>query len=105
TSQHYDDVLGSKIKSLVSGSVKRAKLERAEHTITYESFVEDLDSGDSFTTALIDLLVKELAERRMRQSAEDRRLISDSTSRSLRMLAAPARVYRQRRTPGSVPAP
>jgi hypothetical protein len=34
------------------GTVKRSKLERLEPTISYKSFVEDLDSGDSFTTTL-----------------------------------------------------
>ena len=41
-----------------SGAVKRAKLEKVEPTITYEAFVEDLDRGDSFTTSLIEVLVK-----------------------------------------------
>lgn len=41
-----------------SGAIKRARLEKAEPTITYEAFVEDLDRGDSFTTSLIDVLVK-----------------------------------------------
>jgi hypothetical protein len=36
----------------------RAKLEQLEHTISYENFVEELDSGDAFTTSLVDLLVK-----------------------------------------------
>lgn len=41
------------------GAIKRAKLERVdEPTITYEAFVEDLDRGDSFTTSLIEVLVK-----------------------------------------------
>jgi hypothetical protein len=26
--------------------------------ISYETFVKDLDTGDSFTTAIIDILVK-----------------------------------------------
>ncbi|KAI0311024.1 hypothetical protein OF83DRAFT_1152786 [Amylostereum chailletii] len=95
TSEHYDDVLSSKIKSLVSGAVKRSRLEKAEHTISYEAFVEELDSGDSFTTSLIELLVKELAERRQRQATTDKHLISDSTCKGLRMLAAPQRTYRR----------
>ena len=41
-----------------ASAVKRAKLEKGEPTITYEAFVEDLDEGDSFTSALIDVLVK-----------------------------------------------
>ncbi|VDC02053.1 unnamed protein product [Peniophora sp. CBMAI 1063] len=99
TSQHYDDVLGSKIKSLVTGSIRRAELEdRAGHTISYKQFVEELDAGDSFTTSLVDVLVQEVSTRRARQNAEDKRLISDVTSRGLRMLAAPSRVYRPRPT-------
>ncbi len=34
------------------------KLEEDGAKITYESFVEDLDEGDSFTTSLVDVLVK-----------------------------------------------
>ena len=80
--------------------------------ITYESFVKDLDTGDSFTTAIIDILVKvillsvalefqadpekELAERRTRPSPNDRRLIADRSAKSLRLLATPLRVYRDR---------
>lgn len=33
-------------------------MEKTEPTIGYESFVKDLDTGDSFTTAIIDILVK-----------------------------------------------
>ncbi|KAI0265985.1 hypothetical protein BC834DRAFT_969913 [Gloeopeniophorella convolvens] len=96
TSEYYDDVLGAKIKSLVSGAVKRSKLEKAEPSISYEAFVEDLDPGDSFTTTLTELLVREMAERRHRQASADRRLISDRTAKGLRTLAAPQRVYRDR---------
>ncbi|KAH8988744.1 hypothetical protein EDB86DRAFT_2945792 [Lactarius hatsudake] len=96
TSEYYDDVLGAKIKSLVSGAVKRSKLEKSEPSISYEAFVEDLDPGDSFTTTLTELLVREMAERRHRQVAADRRLISDRTAKGLRTLAAPQRVYRDR---------
>lgn len=96
TSEYYDDVLGAKIKSLVSGAVKRSKLEKSEPSISYEAFVEDLDPGDSFTTTLTELLVREMAERRHRQAAADRRLISDRTAKGLRTLAAPQRVYRDR---------
>ncbi|KAI0065694.1 hypothetical protein BV25DRAFT_1821363 [Artomyces pyxidatus] len=67
-----------------------------EPTISYESFVEDLDPGDSFTTSLAELLVKEMADRRNRQAPADRRLIADRTAKGLRMLAAPARVHRDR---------
>ncbi|KAH9959189.1 hypothetical protein BC827DRAFT_1111645, partial [Russula dissimulans] len=95
TTEYYDDVLGAKIKSLVSGALKRSKLEKLEPSISYETFVEDLDPGDSFTTTLTELLVREMAERRQRQTA-DRRLISDRTAKGLRTLAAPQRVYRDR---------
>ena len=40
------------------GAVKRLKQDRTEHTISYEAFVEELDAGDSFTTSLVELLVK-----------------------------------------------
>jgi len=38
--------------------VKRSKLEKLEPSISYETFVEDLDPGDSFTTTLTELLVR-----------------------------------------------
>lgn len=40
--------------------MKRARLDSdiGEPTITYEDFVADLDEGDSFTSSLIDVLVK-----------------------------------------------
>lgn len=41
-----------------SGTIKRHRLEKIEPTISYEHFVEDLDGGDSFTTSLIEILVK-----------------------------------------------
>lgn len=34
------------------------KVEKDGLTITYENFVELLDEGDSFTTSLVDILVK-----------------------------------------------
>ena len=40
------------------GAIKRMKVEQDAHTITYEAFVAELDEGDSFTTSLIDVLVK-----------------------------------------------
>ncbi|KAJ7693931.1 hypothetical protein B0H17DRAFT_1058751 [Mycena rosella] len=98
TSEYTDDVLSSKLKGLVSGAIKRSKLEKAEPTISYKNFVEDLDAGDSFTTAVIDILVQELAERRLRSSPGDRRLIADSTAKSLRLLATPIRIYHGRRS-------
>jgi len=96
TAGYHDDVLASKIKGLVAGALKRSKIEKVEPTISYETFVEDLDSGDSFTTSLIEVLVKEVAERRTRQNVADRRLIADRTAKSLRLLATPVRVYRDR---------
>ena len=33
-------------------------MEKGELSITYEAFVTDLDLGDSFTSSLIDILVK-----------------------------------------------
>jgi hypothetical protein len=40
------------------GAIKRSALEKTGPTISYENFVDDLDIGDSFTTSLIDILVK-----------------------------------------------
>lgn len=103
TSSHYDAVLNAKIKSLVSGAITRSRLENSDQpaipTITYETFVEELDAGDSFTTSVVDILVKELAERRTRNSITDRRLIADRTAKNLRTLATSARVYRDRTRP------
>ncbi|RDB20103.1 hypothetical protein Hypma_012869 [Hypsizygus marmoreus] len=95
TPDYVDVVLHSKIKTLVSGAITRSSLEKTEPTISYETFVNDLDTGDSFTTSLIDILVKELAERRTRPP-NDRRLIADRSAKSLRLLATPLRVYRDR---------
>jgi len=93
---YHDDILGAKMKSLVAGALKRSKIEKVEPTISYEAFVEELDGGDSFTTSLIELLVKEMAERRTRQTTADRRLIADRTAKSLRLLALPVHIYRDR---------
>ncbi|KAJ6539756.1 hypothetical protein B0H19DRAFT_1180414 [Mycena capillaripes] len=100
TNEYSDDVFLSKLKGLVSGAIKRSKLEKAEPTISYKHFVEDLDAGDSFTTSVIEILVQELAERRLRSSPGDRRLIADRTAKSLRLLATPIRIYRERRNSG-----
>lgn len=97
TPDYLDDVLHAKVSSLVTGAIRRAAVEK-EPTISYENFVNELDLGDSFTTSLIDILVKELAERRTRPSINDRRLIADRTAKSLRLLATPLRVYRERPT-------
>ncbi|KAH9899598.1 hypothetical protein C8Q73DRAFT_680467 [Cubamyces lactineus] len=94
TLEHHDEVLRNKIKSLVQGAVKRMNAEQETATISYETFVEELDEGDSFTTSLIDVLVKEMAERRTRPNPLDRRLISERTAKTLRMQAAPLHIYR-----------
>ncbi|KAG6841847.1 hypothetical protein C0991_006254 [Blastosporella zonata] len=95
TPDYIDDVLHSKIKNLVSGAIKRSAIEKTEPTISYEDFVHDLETGDSFTTSLVDVLVKELAERRKRPNVnDDRRLIAERSAKSLRQLAAPQRIYR-----------
>ncbi|KIL70309.1 hypothetical protein M378DRAFT_156414 [Amanita muscaria Koide BX008] len=96
TLDHLDNVLHAKITTLVSGAIQRVVLEKSEPSITYENFVKDLDTGDSFTTTFIDILVKEMAERRMRPNDSDRRLIADRTAKSLRVLASELRTYRDR---------
>jgi len=88
TPDYIDDVLHTKIKNLVSGAIKRSALEKNGPHITYEDFVHDLDIGDSFTTSLIDILVKELAERRTRPRMHDRRFIADRSAKSLRQLGS-----------------
>ncbi|KAJ3979319.1 hypothetical protein F5890DRAFT_1546954 [Lentinula detonsa] len=93
TTGYYDDVLGSKIKSLVSGAIIRSKLEKTEPEINFERFVEELDAGDSFTTSLFDILVKELADRQSRSNVDDRQLIGERTAKSLRMITSSNRVY------------
>ncbi|OSD04583.1 hypothetical protein PYCCODRAFT_111762 [Trametes coccinea BRFM310] len=94
TLEHHDEVLRNKIKNLVQGAVKRMNTEKEGPSISYEAFVEELDEGDSFTTGLIDVLVKEMAERRTRPNPIDRRLISERTAKALRMQAAPLHIYR-----------
>jgi len=83
-----------------TGAVKRINRESGEPPISYETFVEELDEGDSFTATLVDVLVKEMADRRTRTSFLDRRLISEHTAKSLRMQAAPLHVYSSRRHNG-----
>ncbi|KAF6762025.1 hypothetical protein DFP72DRAFT_1061310 [Ephemerocybe angulata] len=56
--------------------------------MTYENFVHDLDAGDSFTATMVDILVKEYAERRTRPHS-DRRFLSARTMKGLRQLAMP----------------
>jgi hypothetical protein len=46
------------LPTLSAGALKRSKIDKIEPTISYETFVEELDGGDSFTTSLIDALVK-----------------------------------------------
>jgi len=58
TPDYVDDVLHAKLKNLVSGAISRSALEKTEPMISYENFVIDLDTGDSFTTSIIDILVK-----------------------------------------------
>jgi hypothetical protein len=41
-----------------SGAITRSKLEKTDPLITYENFVEELDAGDSFTTSVVDILVR-----------------------------------------------
>ncbi|KAG6868769.1 hypothetical protein C0993_011038 [Termitomyces sp. T159_Od127] len=93
TPDYIDDVLLSKIKNLVSGAIKRVALEKTEPTITYDDFVHDLETGDSFTTSLIEILVKELAERHTRPN-DDCRTITDRSARSLQQLAEHNPSYR-----------
>lgn len=98
TSAHCDDVLNTKIKSLVSGAIKRAMLEKEkmEPTISYRDFVEELEPGDSFTTSIIDIMVKELADRRNRTNVGDRKLIAERTAKSLRALSMDYKSIRRR---------
>jgi len=53
-----DRVIMFTLSQFSSGAVKRSKLEKLEPSISYESFVEDLDPGDWFTTTLTELLVR-----------------------------------------------
>lgn len=95
-------------------AVKRAKLEEGQPAISYEAFVQELDTCDSFTSSMIDILVKvrvfigflqpphsitappqEVADRRTRSSAVDRRLISQHTADCLRTQAGTRHIYRQ----------
>ncbi|KJA29729.1 hypothetical protein HYPSUDRAFT_60589 [Hypholoma sublateritium FD-334 SS-4] len=95
TANYTDDVLHAKLSNLVSGSIRRSAVEK-ETSISYENFVTDLETGDSFTASLVDILVKELADRRTRNSDNDRKLIGEHTIRSLRMLANSSRSFSQR---------
>ncbi|EPQ59184.1 hypothetical protein GLOTRDRAFT_109571 [Gloeophyllum trabeum ATCC 11539] len=99
TSEYHDDVLRSKVKRLVQGAIQRSKLEEGQPTISYETFVQDLDEGDSFTASMIETMVKELADRRARTKEADRRMICDSTSKALRTLASTTPIHRSRTIP------
>jgi hypothetical protein len=46
------------IGTLPVSFLRRTNLEKCEPTISYEAFVEDLDTGDSFTTTLMFLRVR-----------------------------------------------
>jgi len=89
-------VLSAKLKRLVSGAIKRSSLEKDHPPITYEAFIEELDEGDSFTASMFDLLVKELAERRVRHNPYSKHLISSQTASGLHTLASQSRVYLDR---------
>ena len=79
------------------GAVKRSKLEKAEPTISYETFVEDLDPGDSFTTSLIEILVK------VRVHLTSQIAVGRSSTRSVRRSSASAGNDTQSRTSVSSP--
>ncbi|PPQ68270.1 hypothetical protein CVT26_006186 [Gymnopilus dilepis] len=79
-----------------SGAIRRASIEKDSNLLTYENFVTELDSGDAFTTSIIDILVKEVADRRARTNVNDRKLLSERTVRSLRHLASHSRTYSSR---------
>ncbi|THH12266.1 hypothetical protein EW145_g110 [Phellinidium pouzarii] len=97
TPKHYDEVLVTKIENLVNDINGRCKEEHAEEKtktlLTYENFVESLDEGDSFTISLVEILVKELADRQSRQSPADKKLITARTSESLQALVGTTGVY------------
>ncbi|KAJ3572271.1 hypothetical protein NP233_g3193 [Leucocoprinus birnbaumii] len=106
TPNYTDNVLNCKFSALMfvvcltTGAINRAAVEK-EATITYEEFVNELDTGDSFTTSLVDILVKELAERHTRPFQNDeRRMIAPRTAERLISLANPRQVYRGER-PGN----
>ncbi|TFK25950.1 hypothetical protein FA15DRAFT_755418 [Coprinopsis marcescibilis] len=102
TLNYTDDVLHSKVSSLVTGAIRRAASEDPRALpISYNDFVNDLDIDDSFTATLLDILVREVAERRKR-APTDRRFLSERTARNLRQLADPMNIYRARPTRYSI---
>ncbi|KAH6914750.1 hypothetical protein BKA70DRAFT_554169 [Coprinopsis sp. MPI-PUGE-AT-0042] len=96
THSYTDDVLHAKVSALVTGAIRRSAAENpGALPPTYNEFVHELDTGDSFTTTMLDILVKEVMERRKRP-AGDRRLISDKTAKSLRHLSGTLNIYHGR---------
>ncbi|KAF8806311.1 hypothetical protein BYT27DRAFT_6648718 [Phlegmacium glaucopus] len=95
TPNYVDEVLHAKISNMVSGAIRRVAVEK-ETSISYESFVNELDTGDSFTLSLVDILVKEVAHRRTRATLGDRRLLAENTIKGLRTLANNNRSYPNR---------
>ncbi|EJD01546.1 uncharacterized protein FOMMEDRAFT_21919 [Fomitiporia mediterranea MF3/22] len=90
TLRHTDEVLVAKIEAIINGAIRRSKEgadEKSKPLMTYEAFVESLDEDDSFTTTLIEILLKELTDRRTRPTPEDRRLISMRTVENLHNLS------------------
>ncbi|EIN10993.1 hypothetical protein PUNSTDRAFT_133054 [Punctularia strigosozonata HHB-11173 SS5] len=94
TLEYHDDVFTHKMKTLVAGACKRLSLEKGEPVISYETLVEDLDTSDAFTATMIEVLVKELADRRERRSRADHRLIAERTATTLRALGSPHCIHR-----------
>ncbi|KIY52324.1 hypothetical protein FISHEDRAFT_10313, partial [Fistulina hepatica ATCC 64428] len=84
-----------------SSAIQRSREEKADLSYTYECFAHDLDEGDAFTTSILDLLVNELADRSRRTAGNEKRMISETTARSLRRLSLPNNVYRERRSHSS----
>ncbi|EAU84442.2 hypothetical protein CC1G_01438 [Coprinopsis cinerea okayama7 len=80
---------------MVTGAIRRAALEDPSSPLSYTDFVNELDTGDMLTTTLMDVLVKEVTDRRKRPAA-DRRFISEKTARSLRQLTAALNIYHHR---------
>ncbi|KAF9450663.1 hypothetical protein P691DRAFT_451507 [Macrolepiota fuliginosa MF-IS2] len=100
TPNYTDNILNTKLSALITGAINRAAVEK-EPTITYEEFVNELDTGDAFTTSLVDILVKELAERHTHPfQNNERRLITHRTAERLFSLANSRQIYRGER-PGT----
>ncbi|KAJ3547116.1 hypothetical protein NMY22_g1772 [Coprinellus aureogranulatus] len=97
TPNHTDNELTNKISTLVTGALRRAAIDNDTKVanMTYENFVRELDTGDAFTATLVEILVKEVAERRTRPGT-DRRSLAQRTVNSLRKLAMPLNQYPSR---------